>query len=213
MSNCPCVTCHSHKDEAQVTFQKVATVIGIYKLASHWWEVVKKDPNASKAYKEARLHDLEDAEQMVQELSSGMEELSPASRQQLLILFEEMKRQGMSHMPSVSAPTLTCLEHLRRNCLKPPMMNCTPIHLPQRICQLRLWLATPEGNLSPMSSTHRQPLCPVLNYARAMLYHLPCLYAPLQFFFLLRRAFSASFYTSPSWYHCKLHSTCTSTLR
>ena len=94
--SCTCVTCHQHGDkgETQNTFENVATVIGIYKLASHWARVVQSDPNATPRQKLDKQYDLEDAEDMLEELVDNTEKLSPASRQQLRILFSEMRVLG-----------------------------------------------------------------------------------------------------------------------
>lgn len=57
--------------------------------------MVKSDPHATFAEKTAKEHDLEAAEDMLEELVDDIEGLPPASRQQLAILFSEMKVLGM----------------------------------------------------------------------------------------------------------------------
>ncbi|TEB40251.1 hypothetical protein FA13DRAFT_1704295 [Coprinellus micaceus] len=85
-----CMKCH-HRYQAEETFEKVATVIGIYKLAQYWVDAVNSDPYSTLHDRLEKQKNLADAEEMVEELVDGIENLSPASRQQLVVLFSEMK--------------------------------------------------------------------------------------------------------------------------
>lgn len=95
-----CMKCH-HRYQAEETFEKVATVIGIYKLAQYWVDAVNSDPYSTLHDRLEKQKNLADAEEMVEELVDGIENLSPASRQQLVVLFSEMKTLGM--LTSLSA--------------------------------------------------------------------------------------------------------------
>lgn len=93
----------STTQEVRATFERVAVVISIYKIARWWWDRVLSRPDSfTPAQKAEKMRDLEDAEGMIQALAEDIENLSAASRQQLFILYNEMHSHGMCSLCKVS---------------------------------------------------------------------------------------------------------------
>lgn len=92
------------KEKAHATFERVSTVIGLYKIAKHWVQVTNLNRHATRKERIERQKDLDDAEILVGELVADIENLSPASKQHLHILFSEIKIKG-------GLRTYLCSEH------------------------------------------------------------------------------------------------------
>lgn len=69
----------------------------MYKLSRYYWKEVEQDENYPYDKKLARQRDLEEAQEQLAELLDGMDQLPPASRQQLLILYYEVHFEGTEH--------------------------------------------------------------------------------------------------------------------
>jgi hypothetical protein len=84
-------------DDSHTTFEKVATVVAVYKLARYWAERASAEPELyTIEQREQKQAAYEAAGAMLLELNKGADNLSGASRQQLHILESELQSQGRS---------------------------------------------------------------------------------------------------------------------
>ncbi|TEB25640.1 hypothetical protein FA13DRAFT_1713877 [Coprinellus micaceus] len=84
-------------DDSHTTFEKVATVVAVYKLARYWAERASTEPELyTIEQRDQKQAAYEAAGAMLLELNKGADKLSGASRQQLHILECELQSQGRS---------------------------------------------------------------------------------------------------------------------
>ncbi|KAJ3520901.1 hypothetical protein NMY22_g12538 [Coprinellus aureogranulatus] len=78
------------------TFQQVATIINLYKVARYAWEAAEDDTTMPADAKLEKQTDLEAAQSDLVEIIDVMEDLPPASRQQLHILYYETQIKDLT---------------------------------------------------------------------------------------------------------------------
>ncbi|TEB08894.1 hypothetical protein FA13DRAFT_1722726, partial [Coprinellus micaceus] len=128
------------KEQAHATFERVSTVIGLYKIAKHWVQVTNLNRHATREERIERQKDLDDAEILVGELVADIENLSPASKQHLHILFSEIKIKALNDGLSES--------------YRPPWLSEYPNHGFQ-VPSAQRWAQTPrfdDDSDTPISS-------------------------------------------------------------
>lgn len=82
--------------DSSASFERVATVVAIYKVALFWAERAKSDPHLYTAEeREQKLAALMAAEAMLLDITRDADQLPGASQQQLHILQNELLNQGM----------------------------------------------------------------------------------------------------------------------
>ncbi|TEB19266.1 hypothetical protein FA13DRAFT_1719020 [Coprinellus micaceus] len=110
--DCLCLGCH-HLSETEEIFKNVATVIGVYKVADYRQKKLASDSHATPEQKRQAKRSLEEAVEALRDVVDDIDTLPPASKQQLVVLFQDMKSSGLPHAltnpSSFSSPTLNML--------------------------------------------------------------------------------------------------------
>jgi polyphosphate kinase 2 (PPK2 family) len=103
--DCLCLGCH-HLSETEEIFKNVATVIGVYKVADYRQKKLASDSHATPEQKRQAKRSLEEAVEALRDVVDDIDTLPPASKQQLVVLFQDMKSSGKPHI--VSAALCVC---------------------------------------------------------------------------------------------------------
>jgi hypothetical protein len=77
--------------QAKITFQTVATAIGVYKITKHQWAHYERDEAVSTEKKLVYQGDYEEASRKLEQLIDQIEMLPPASQHLVMIFYEEEK--------------------------------------------------------------------------------------------------------------------------
>jgi hypothetical protein len=83
-------------DKSKATFERLAIVISVYKVARYSWETVEKDEDVSWEERMLKRRNLEDAYRDLLWFIERSRTLPPSSRRQLSILYYETQGQGAS---------------------------------------------------------------------------------------------------------------------
>ncbi|TEB19265.1 hypothetical protein FA13DRAFT_1719019 [Coprinellus micaceus] len=92
--DCLCLGCH-HLSETEEIFKNVATVIGVYKVADYRQKKLASDSHATPEQKRQAKRSLEEAVEALRDVVDDIDTLPPASKQQLVVLFQDMKSSAL----------------------------------------------------------------------------------------------------------------------
>jgi hypothetical protein len=85
-------------------FERVASIIGAYRLALARWEQAQGNDALDRDEVERRRQALKSAEGVLAVLATIRHELTPASRQLLVLFMQEMQRRGELSFSSLKKP-------------------------------------------------------------------------------------------------------------
>jgi hypothetical protein len=108
--------------ETTKRFERVASIIGMYRLALARWEQAVDDPAIPHDQLVGRQGALEDAQHLMEALTDDFEKMTPSSRQLFLVSIHDMQRRGQDHYFTVICSHLT---HVQQR-LKMPRSAYSP---------------------------------------------------------------------------------------
>jgi uncharacterized protein YdeI (YjbR/CyaY-like superfamily) len=83
--------------EATKRFERVASIIGLYRVALARWEQAQGNSTIPQEQLVGRQGDLEDAQKLMEALTDDFEKMTPSSRQLFLVSIHDMQRRGQDH--------------------------------------------------------------------------------------------------------------------